>query len=141
MPDEIHSFSDFADAGRTLDGKKKRMDEVLNKQIIVREQICNFLRDRLKLRFSKSEIFPIASGLDFVGYRHFPDFILLRKRTCKKVIARMLNIGAMRDVPIDCAEKFRGQVAAAHGWLKFACSYNLRKKLRFESLKNKVGIM
>ena len=36
MPDEIHYFSDFAEAKTLLDGKKKRMDEVLNRPMIIR---------------------------------------------------------------------------------------------------------
>lgn len=37
MPD-IHSFSDFADVRHALDGRKRRMDEILNQEII----ICGF---------------------------------------------------------------------------------------------------
>ncbi|MCL1891701.1 MAG: hypothetical protein FWF97_00175 [Alphaproteobacteria bacterium] len=36
MTDEIHSFSDFADSRPALDGRKRRIDEVLNKPITVR---------------------------------------------------------------------------------------------------------
>ena len=36
MPDEIHSFSDFADARMALAGKKVRMEQILNKHITVR---------------------------------------------------------------------------------------------------------
>ncbi|MCL1891702.1 MAG: RNA-directed DNA polymerase [Alphaproteobacteria bacterium] len=106
-----------------------------------RDKIREFLAARLGLIFSKAEIFPVSNGLDFVGYRHFKDFVLLRKRTLKKIKSRMLEIGEMKNIAPANAERIRGQVAAAHGWLKFACSYNLRKKLRFETLKKKVGII
>jgi hypothetical protein len=99
----------------------------------LRDNIRGFLDDRLRLAFSKSEIFPISSGLDFLGYRHFPDFILLRKRTAKKIMKRMRRITCGTD-------RARGQVASANGWMKFACSYNLRKKMHFAGLKNMVGI-
>jgi hypothetical protein len=36
MTNEIHSFTDFADVRSSLDGKKKRMEEILNKPIIIR---------------------------------------------------------------------------------------------------------
>ena len=36
MNDALHSFADFAHGRPPLDGKKKRMDEILNKPIIVR---------------------------------------------------------------------------------------------------------
>jgi len=36
MTDEIHSFSDFADTSPALLGKKKHMDDVLNRAITIR---------------------------------------------------------------------------------------------------------
>ena len=104
-----------------------------------RGALNEFLATKLQLGFSKSEIMRVADGVDFVGYRHFKDFILLRKRTLKNLKKRIKNIwecvGANENSP-----NFRGQIASAQGWLKFACSYNLRKKFRFEQLKKKVGI-
>jgi retron-type reverse transcriptase len=105
-----------------------------------RARILEFISSRLELSFSKSEILPVACGVDFVGYRHFKDFILLRKRTLKNVTQRMRSIGAMDEIPADGMDKIRGQVAAANGWLKFACSYNLRKSLHFSRLKKITGI-
>ena len=103
-------------------------------------KIRDFLDGCLNLALSKSEIFPNTNGLDFVGYRHFPDFVLLRKRTLKKTRARMAKIGTMPEISPANVEKFRGQVASAHGWLKYACSYNLRKKMQFNRLRAKVEI-
>ncbi|MCL2331737.1 MAG: RNA-directed DNA polymerase, partial [Proteobacteria bacterium] len=105
-----------------------------------RAQIREFLDSHLGLEFSKSEIFPVANGLDFVGYRHFGDFVLLRKRTAKRIRARLQRIGGMREIPAAAAGKIRGQVASAYGWMKFACSYNMRKSVQFVKLKNMVGI-
>ena len=140
-----------------------------------RVEIKEFLAARLGLEFSKSEIMRVRDGVDFVGYKHFKDFILLRKRTLKKIKKRMEKIWGIvgahncaqlprvlsfrrrpegnniialtRDGAQLCAptnpsqfEHIRGQVAAAHGWMKYACSYNLRKKLKFEKLKKRVGI-
>ena len=36
MPEEVHSFSDFADIRPPMDGKKRRIEEVLNKPITIR---------------------------------------------------------------------------------------------------------
>ncbi|MCL2748760.1 MAG: RNA-directed DNA polymerase [Alphaproteobacteria bacterium] len=102
----------------------------------IRDKIREFLSSQLQLEFSKAEIIPTATGVDFVGYRHFPDFILLRKRTLKNLKKRIVKIWESPQ-PTD---QNRGQVAAAWGWLKFACSYNLRKSLRFAALEKKVGI-
>ena len=84
-----------------------------------RRAIGEFLAGQLGLEFSKSEIYPIANGVDFVGYRHFKDFILLRKRTSRRIATRM------RRSPTIV------QAASAHGWLKHACSYNFRKSIVF----------
>jgi len=105
-----------------------------------RRRIDEFIHARLGLSFSKSEIFPVGNGLDFVGYRHFKDFILIRKRTLKRMKKRMLRIGKMNKIPECKIENARGSVAAANGWFKHACSYNLRKKLKFKKLKRMVGI-
>ncbi|MDR0803461.1 MAG: RNA-directed DNA polymerase [Rickettsiales bacterium] len=105
-----------------------------------REKIRAFLNDKLQLRFSKCEIMPVRCGVDFIGYRHFADFILMRKRTLKKLRKRIVRIGNMTQIPAARLDKIRGQVSAANGWLKHANTYNLRKKLRFARVKKKVGI-
>ncbi|MDR1207055.1 MAG: RNA-directed DNA polymerase [Rickettsiales bacterium] len=92
-----------------------------------RAKIGEFLTARLGLCFSKSEIFPVADGLDFVGYRHFKDFVMLRKRTARRIRDRMRKIGEITD-------ETRGQIASARGWLKHACSYNFRKSIGMDKL-------
>jgi len=100
-----------------------------------REEIRGFIAG-LGLTFSKCEIFPVSNGLDFVGYRHFRNFVMLRKRTLKRIKKRMGKLNAQRAA----SERARGQVAAALGWLKHACSYNVRRKLQMERLKKMTGI-
>ena len=39
-----------------------------------------YLGKRLMLKLSKCEIFPVSQGVDFLGYRHFNNYILLRDR-------------------------------------------------------------
>ncbi len=84
-----------------------------------------FLWQRLGLTFSKSVVRPVAHGLDYIGYRHYPGFVLLRRRSANKIRRRLLNIARHEDV----SEHARGQLASAHGWLKWACSYNYRRDL------------
>ena len=107
-----------------------------------RKKIRDFISERLGLVFSKSEIFPLTAGVDFLGYRHFPDFILLRKRTARRLIKRMRGI--LKTTPPfghpSTGGELMGQVAAANGWMKHACTYNLQKKLEFEKLKRITGI-
>ena len=84
-----------------------------------------FVRDVLLLDFSKGVVFPVKRGVVFIGYRHFRNFILLRKYGAKKIKKRVLNIAKYND----CSDLSVGQLAACHGWLMWACSYNLVRKL------------
>ncbi len=84
-----------------------------------------FLEDNLGLFFSKCVVRRTEYGLDYIGYRHFKHFILLRKRSAYKIRRRIINIA----VHNDWSEHACGQLAAAHGWLKWASSYNYRKSL------------
>ncbi|MDR1337803.1 MAG: RNA-directed DNA polymerase [Rickettsiales bacterium] len=105
-----------------------------------REKIRDFIARRLGLTFSKCEIARVSDGVDFVGYRHFRDFVLLRKRTMKRIKKKMLAIGKLPEIPPERADEIRGQIAAANGWMRHACSHNMRRRLNFESLKRKAGI-
>ncbi len=55
--------------------------------------IRKFLYDKLKLLLSKSSVFPVIRGVDFLGYRMFPSgYVLLRKRTTKRVKKRIKKL-------------------------------------------------
>ena len=97
--------------------------------------IEDFLRDRLKLKYSKAKVAPVTTGLDFVGYRHFRSHILLRKSTSIRVKRRL------KRLPVKLAEKrlsleqYRSSIASTEGWLKWANTYNLKRSLNLEQLK------
>lgn len=68
------------------------------------------------LQFSKSDLFKTKQGVDFCGYRHFGKYVLLRKSTAKRM---------RRNI-----KRYNEQgVASIKGWLRWCCSYNLRKSL------------
>lgn len=50
-------------------------------------KIDNFLKERLKLELhpDKSKIISLPRGVDFVGFRNFAHFRLLRKRNMRKI--------------------------------------------------------
>ena len=54
--------------------------------------VVEFLADRLQLTLSKCDLFPVSRGVDFLGYRHFPDYILLRKSTAKRIARRLREL-------------------------------------------------
>ena len=98
------------------------------------ERIRAFLQDRLKLRLSKEDLFPVSRGVDFLGYRHFPKYLLLRKSTAKRVKARVLRLPGMLAKGRITLEQFRSSLASTLGWLKWANAYNFRRSLRIDEL-------
>ena len=84
--------------------------------------IENFVKSNLKLCFSKCNLRRTIDGVSFVGYRHFKDFIVMRKFSARKLKQRILNIIFYRDFN----EKSVGQMAAAYGWTKWCCCFNYK---------------
>jgi retron-type reverse transcriptase len=78
------------------------------------EAIREFVERRLRLEFNrKSGYFPAVRGLDFVGYRVFLDYTLLRKRSKVKLRRVVRDFDRGRDD----FERFYGRVNA---WLGHA---------------------
>lgn len=67
-----------------LDESEARLVETLTR-------VRDFLAIKLKLEVpaEKTELRKISQGIDFLGYRVAPDFVLLRKNTKAKVLARL----------------------------------------------------
>ncbi len=89
----------------------------------------------LGMKLSKKSLYPTSHGIDFLGYRHFPNGkILVRKATAKrirkrlKVIPRDLRRGSITK------EQARGKLASAHGWLKHANAHHLRMAVKLDEL-------
>ena len=94
----------------------------------------------LKLRLSKCDLFPVSRGVDFLGYRHFRDYILLRKRTAKRVMRRLRQLPQMLDQGILTPEQARSKLASANGWMKWANTYHLQQSLHLKELMEKVHV-
>jgi len=93
-------------------------------------QMDEYLASELDLKIKPNwQVFPTAiRGVDFVGFRHFYGYKLLRKSTCKKFKKKMLLIrkkkesGRMINYSEWCSAN------SYNGWLKWCDSYRLRKK-------------
>lgn len=94
-----------------------------------KREIEKFLRDELELTFSKADVFDTKQGVDFCGYRHFGKYVLLRKKTSKRIKKRFKDIDKELGKENYDNEKIRSQIASTLGWLKHACCYNFRNKL------------
>ena len=97
-----------------------------------------FLYEKLALVFSKCNLFPVSQGVDFLGYRHFRDYILLRKSTSKRVRLRLYMLPKLYAAGRITAEQYRSSVGSTWGWLKHANTHNLTVRLKFEELSKEV---
>jgi RNA-directed DNA polymerase len=88
-----------------------------------------FLWDRLRLTMSKCDVFPVSQGVDFLGYRHFRDKILLRKSTAKRVRARVKHMPAALLSGRISEGQFISSLASMAGWIKWANAYHFRKSM------------
>jgi RNA-directed DNA polymerase len=74
------------------------------------------------------QVFPVADrGIDFVGYRMFPEKTLLRKGTKKRMAAK-LSMPAIERSPGAYAAALRA-APAYDGWTQFGSTHDLREKL------------
>lgn len=94
------------------------------------QEICEYLSRELKLTVKDNwQIFPtFKRGLDFLGYRFFKGYKLLRKYTRNNLKNRMTTIlhkvenGGQLNYSEWCS------INSYNGWLKHCNSFNLRKK-------------
>lgn len=108
-----------------------------DKQLLqkMKNEIEAFIAERLQLSFSRWSIFPVTQGVDFLGYRHFPDYILLRKSTTKRVQRRLQRMPQLfRDGKIS-REQVRSSIASTKGWLQWANAHHLSVSLRLAELE------
>lgn len=100
--------------------------------------IEDFLWERMGLVFSKAEVAPVSQGVDFLGYRHFPDKILLRKSTARRVRRRLSRLPHLYRSGRITLEQYRSSVASTWGWLKWANTYNFRIAIQLHELQEDV---
>ena len=88
--------------------------------------VTRFIADELDLTLSRVNIRP-ANGMNFVGFRLFCSFVVLRRKTAKKIRDRMRNF--LKNTEMLSFVSRRSSLAAVTGLLKWAKTYNLRKVL------------
>jgi len=94
------------------------------------KQIKEFLETKLGLELNnRTSIFPSSQGIDFVGYRTWPDYRLLRKSSVKRMKKRLKLFQRLwKDDSISLKE-IRCSLGSWLGHAKHANTYNLRKRL------------
>ncbi|MBW2342494.1 MAG: RNA-directed DNA polymerase [Deltaproteobacteria bacterium] len=102
----------------------------------IRREIETYLIDRLSLTLKSDwQVYPVAArGIDFLGYRFFPGYTLLRKSTAFEFKRKMRTI---RRGKYD--EKYPVSIASTimsyHGWMRHANCLNLWHRHVDEKIK------
>jgi len=97
-----------------------------------KNQINEFLRNELKLELhkDKSKVIPLSRGIDFVGFRNFYHFRLLRKRNIRKIISK-INKYNKGDISMNqLSESLQGWCAYSKWANSFNLTMNLCKKIQ-----------
>lgn len=72
----------------------------------------------------KTSIFPVDKcGIDFLGYRHYRNYTLLRKSSVRRLKTRI------KSIPFMSPESAISSIMSSLGWLKHCDSYHLIRKL------------
>jgi len=102
---------------------------------IWKKKIDKFLENRLKLELhpEKSKIIFLSKGVDFVGFRNFYYYRLLRKRNIRKIRYNIMEYNKGEIPPKKFLEIFQGWGAYA----KWANSFNMRNELLLK-ISNKI---
>lgn len=124
---KVKSYVRYCDDFIMFDDCKKKLQSL-------KTWIEHYIGVSLQLVFSKSSIFPVSQGVDFLGYRHFPEKILLRKSTAKRVIKRMRNLPNLLLKGIINIQQYQSSIASTRGWLKWANTHNLGLRLDIISI-------
>jgi len=101
-----------------------------------------YLEDKMALRINpKSGIFKVdTQGIDFLGYRTYRDYSLLRKSSAKR-LRRKVNAIVSRPETFG-PQHIISSIVSILGWLRYCNSYNLANKYIYSNaeLKNVVEV-
>lgn len=99
-------------------------------------QVLKDLLSEIKIRFEeinlklnpKTSIFPVdRCGVDFLGYRHYRKYVLLRKSAARNLKTRIQNL-ENEEIQLS-AESVISSIMSSLGWLMHCNSHHLSQKL------------
>jgi len=97
------------------------------------------VEDALYLKLSKSDLFPVTRGVDFLGYRHFPQgYILIRKSTAKRQRKNIKAIMYQLRHGLISTEQALSKIASVWGWMKWANTHNLQLAMQLSELEKEI---
>lgn len=103
-----------------------------------REACAEYLQESLGLEIAKDRFYPTAHGVDFVGYRHFRGYKLVRKSTARRMRKRIQTVRSMLAKNRFEPAKARCVAASIRGWLAWADTHNLANSIGLTSLEAEI---
>lgn len=106
-----------------LSNSKEELHQLFN-------EIENYLDKNLKLEIkSNYQIFPVdIRGIDFLGYRIFRYYTLLRKSTCKNFKRKMNKLKRKYKKGYKLSYSDKCSINSYLGWMKWCNSFRLQNK-------------
>lgn len=94
------------------------------------KEMAFYMFEKLDLSIKENwQIFPTRTrGIDFVGYRHFGDYILLRKSTAKNLKSKMNKLLKRCQKGISMTYSEWCSVNSYNGWVMWCNGFNLTEK-------------
>jgi hypothetical protein len=96
-----------------------------------------YLKTNLNLEVKNNHsVFPIDKrGIDFLGYRIFKNYILVRKSIVKNMKNKMAKLSKFNTL----TKNEKSVVSSYYGWCKYADSYRLKEKYINKNMNKKVS--
>ena len=92
-------------------------------------KIQDFVWTNLRLILSKDDLFLVNRGVDFLGYRHFKNYILLRKSTVKRVKLRLEKLPLQLHEGKQLFDSCVSSIASTLGWMQHGNCFNLQQRI------------
>ncbi len=92
-----------------------------------KDKMDKYLNDNLELKIKDNwQIFPTkVRGVDFIGYRNFGEYVLLRKSIAKNFKSKMSGYLKFAENEGYITKHMYISINSYNGWLKWCNSYNL----------------
>ena len=101
---------------------------------LAKEQIAEFLKTKLDLGLhpKKANVFPVNKGIEFLGYKVFGNYCILRKSTVKRFVKRVKRYKREIRTGVMLPEKLPLAIQSWQAYAKFANSW--RTASRFSKI-------
>lgn len=96
----------------------------------LKHRIMEYLESlRLRLHKNKSRVYRVADGVDFLGYRIFPDYLWVRKTIVKRYRRKLKTLSIKYKNGHIELDRVNASVQSWIGHVRHANSYRLREEL------------